>query len=121
MGQKEDGAQYRSTCPQSDELASDSEDEKRLRRANSTAVQKRKKDAAEYAEKRLRNQRFATTKPYNFNAYAAPTPVPYSGLNYRKFRTTDTCFACGKAGHWRSQCPSTSVKPGSYAGPSTSK
>ena len=84
-----------------DDLASDSEDEKRIKRAESEASKKRKSFSQESAKKR-------------FRAYS-PEPST-SGRrqffrsggwgNRRSFRYEDRCFACGDRGHWRLHCTS---------------
>ncbi|KAJ8303785.1 hypothetical protein KUTeg_018708 [Tegillarca granosa] len=92
-----------------DDLASDSEDEKKMRSAEFRALRKRRQ------YKRSRKD----TKPREDNSNRTPSataPNPDSVLNgnFRSFRgqrttanPTDYCFACNQQGHWRKNCPFT--------------
>ncbi|KAJ8303741.1 hypothetical protein KUTeg_018664 [Tegillarca granosa] len=93
----------------SDELAPDSEDEKKMRSEEFRALRKRRQN------KRSRKD----TKPREDNSNRTPSataPNPDSVLNsnFRSFRgqrtttnPTDYCFACNQQGHWRKNCPFT--------------
>lgn len=82
----------------SDELASDSEDEKRMRRAENQAQAKRKKKQLEFPSKRLRTapNQFFPDKPTSSKQFFRST---------RQFQYNDKCFGCGRTGHWRIHCP----------------
>ena len=85
------------------DLASDSEDEKRMKRAEFRAV-KKIKAKSQRGSNRFRpystttsRTNSATFNPYVFNRQAA---VPA----YTKQGRPGTCFACGSTGHWRKEC-----------------
>ncbi|VDI36291.1 Hypothetical predicted protein [Mytilus galloprovincialis] len=101
---------------ESDDLASDSEDEKRIRSAETRAIRsiKEKKQPHPY--------RTATA---TVSAPSAPMPNQHNVRqnNYQQppFRTgrrrepssQDICYNCNQLGHWRTQCPLLfSTKPG---------
>lgn len=97
----------------SDELASGSEDEKRIKKAEQAALRKRT------TKQRGRNLRGVNRS----HPYASPStftrsnpnqpfqnqhqPIPratFQRLGPRKAAPTDICFACGLLGHWRVDC-----------------
>ncbi|CAC5417626.1 unnamed protein product [Mytilus coruscus] len=99
---------------ESDDLASDSEDEKRIRSAESRAIRSIK-------EKKI---------PHPYRTVTATVSVPPDPMpnqhnarqnNYQQppFRTSrrrepsshDICYKCNQLGHWRTQCPLFSTKP----------
>lgn len=106
---------------ESDDLASDSEDEKRLRQAESRALKAIK-------EKKSRS------KPYNKTTATVTRPIPayqqdynrfqhFQQLNYstqqpfpryrrREATPYDLCYGCNQYGHWRKNCPNLPVKAG---------
>ena len=102
----------------SDEVASDTDDEKRIRRANTAALQKRKKKSAEYKAKRMRSsgsRQSVRWRPQNsIPSTSGYTPSPHTFR--RAPGTADICFACGLSGHWRKACPNTNGGGRSYAG-----
>ena len=89
----------------SDELASGSEDEKRIRRAEQRALRKRKdrqqqkvKSTVKQSQRSATTTLFAGQPQFNFRSSSRSfTPI-------RKATPGDSCFACGQQGHWRSQC-----------------
>ena len=94
-----------------DELADNSDDEKRLEKAERSAerkLAKRKKKRAEPAQVK-QNARFlpaqaatpAGTTPFQFPPRRPPATVS------QPFRVPGPCFACGEMGHIRSRCPKT--------------
>lgn len=111
----------------SDDLASDSEDEKRLREAEKRALAKRKTNRNQFSAGRklpasatysrpppppfqpFQNaQHFTSTQP--FPAQLPTTRPAFSRQNPqygRMPKPTDICLACGAAGHWRRNCPNT--------------
>ncbi|KAK3083282.1 hypothetical protein FSP39_005180 [Pinctada imbricata] len=90
----------------SDDLASDSDDDKRIRSAESRAMRSRKQRSRSNQRKRS-----DTAKPYSIpsgRTVSATHPNPESNFRpYRKFgaKPTDICFFCSEAGHWRKDCP----------------
>jgi hypothetical protein len=88
-------------------LADNSEDEKRLFRAESRA-QKRKKDK-DAAKKRRPFRRFT---PYRLplgssgagTSMEASPAVREPRISSYPGRKPGSCFSCGKAGHWRAEC-----------------
>ena len=110
----------------SDDLASDSEDEKRIKKAEAEAEKKRKKRQNEFNAKRRRGSSQAGPSQYGFGAshypssdlpgpshFAAPQffPVSTRGQFFRAplrgngYRWASRCFACGKEGHYRNFSP----------------
>ena len=104
----------------SDDLASDSDDEKKLKRAEAEAAKKRKKKA-DGAAARKRKFNFGYNRGYVSTPQSAPagpsTFQPQAGPSgYGQFfrasqhgpkayGTSRKCFACGKDGHIRAFCP----------------
>ena len=84
----------------SDELASDSDDEKRIRKADSAAMQKRKKREV---EKRAKRSRMASFRYQQFNPIGGPRRPQTSFRQYQQ--REGTCFGCGLPGHFRKNCP----------------
>jgi len=108
----------------SDELASGSEDEKRIRRAEQRALRKRSQ---------RQQQKAKSTKQSLFQHPSSSTTTSVAGqhqpsfkVNPRAFRIGgkakpgDICFACGQQGHWRSECQVNSQVRSSSSGQSTS-
>ena len=94
---------------ESDDLASDSEDEKRLRAAENRAIRSIK-------EKKRPHPYSRSTPPVSVSRPAATFPNPEStfrGFQQPPFRTSrrreptpyDMCYQCNQYGHWRKQCP----------------
>ena len=107
----------------SEELADNSDDEKRIKAARKTVAA----NAREEKKQKIRQSRRSV--PYN-RSYNAPSSYPnpdsvmgrgnysfrrsgsgstqqfrVSPSSFVNFRASDRCFGCGKAGHWRSSCP----------------
>ena len=89
----------------SDELASGSEDEKRIRRAEQRALRKRKdrqqqkgKSAVKQSQPSATTTSFAGQRLFNF----ASSSRAYTCVS--KAKPGDICFACGQQGHWGSEC-----------------
>ena len=92
----------------SDEIASDSEDEKRIRKADSAAMQKRKKRDVERRAKRSRSQ------PFRFHPFPSNQGPSRGRGNFRQYQAREgTCFGCGHPGHIHKNCPNLA-----YGGPS---
>ena len=92
----------------SDELASDSEDEKKLRAAERRALAKRKQP------------KYSLPRPVTFHRQASATLTkppdtatsgrPIFGNQQQSYqrktaKPTDICLSCGQRGHWRNFCP----------------
>jgi len=97
-----------------DDLASDSDDDKKIRSAQARASAKKKKNITKSRNKPYQRKYAPVASPPN----PASMPVATSGFfrryssygnNPRSFsggpKPTDFCFACGKTGHWRRNCP----------------
>ncbi|KAJ8309613.1 LOW QUALITY PROTEIN: hypothetical protein KUTeg_012835 [Tegillarca granosa] len=89
----------------SDELASDSEDEKKMRSAEFRALRSKIKGIEMIQREDNSNRTPSAT---------APNPDSVLNSNFRSFRgqrttanPTDYCFACNQQGHWRKNCPFT--------------
>jgi len=94
----------------SDEVASNSEDEKKIRQAQARAVRKKRatKSTSTGAVKRQRQGMGV--------AQAAGSPASSNDffrgfINNRRYQAwhpgpkpTDLCFSCGRPGHWRRNC-----------------
>ena len=79
---------------ESDELASNSDDEKKMKRAESRAQAKRKRRQIEFSAKR---QKVFGEAP--FQPSTSTTRPPF------RFQTQGSCSSCGQFGHWRRNCP----------------
>ncbi|KAK3099654.1 hypothetical protein FSP39_007559 [Pinctada imbricata] len=92
----------------SDELASDSEDEKKIRNAESRAMRIKK----QRWEKRLRGNRVSTPRNTNNSDRTPSATITRPDQSFRGYKRsygvakpTDICFACTQSGHWRKDCP----------------
>ena len=112
---------------ESDELAEDSEDEKRLRSAERRAL-------AKIREKKRRNSSvrpsYTSTRQPSSEASSVRSsntlPVNqqlFRGQSFRERRpqTSDKCFSCGQRGHWANSTSCPSRLRGTVAVPSSSK
>ena len=91
----------------SDELASGSEDEKRIRRAEQRALRKRnqrQQKAKPSKQGYSQPQSSTTTTAFADQHSSSFRPISRTFGAFRKPRPSDICFACGQQGHWRSQC-----------------
>ena len=96
----------------SDDLASDSEDEKKLKRAENEAAKKRKERDEEYAKKSKFPRNYIYPKTAAAQG-ASETPQQFfrASQNYRAPKYASRCYGCGKIGHWRQSCPSLNPAP----------
>ena len=112
---------------ESDELAEDSEDEKRLRSAERRAL-------AKIREKKRRNSSvrpsYTSTRQPSSEASSvrSPNTLPvnqqlFRGQSFRERRPqpSDKCFSCGQRGHWANSTSCPSRLRGTVAVPSSSK
>ncbi|XP_030839464.1 uncharacterized protein LOC105439618 [Strongylocentrotus purpuratus] len=99
----------------SEELASDSDDEKKIRAAQSRAASKRRRTKAPKGKtpyQRVRRPMAPESHPNpesgSFRRYLTQSrpQLGQAGGGFRQPRGTDLCFACGKPGHWRRNCQS---------------
>ena len=84
---------------ESDELASDSEDEKRLRQAENRAM-RAIKDKRRFQP--YKKPSAPTSTATDGNAASSRTFRPFKRKEASPY---DVCFKCGKIGHWKSTCP----------------
>ena len=88
-------------------LASGSEDEKRIRRAEQRALCKRsqrQQKAKPSKQGYSQPQSSTTTTAFADQRSSSSRPISRTFGAFRKPRPSDICFACGQQGHWRSQC-----------------
>ena len=90
---------------ESDELADDSEDEKKLRSAESSQLRLRKKDRTPTL--RFKSPQLSSVGVGNSSYHAACQPFwaqqtfPQQPFRVRQPRPFDKCFRCGQCGHCR--------------------
>ena len=96
------------------DLAEDSDDEKKIIRAEVRARTQAKQNSARNKTKFVSNRReslapspveTSTSKQFYMNS-ARPIPT----IETRTQIKPGSCFACNKPGHWRAQCPLNSSK-----------
>ena len=87
------------------ELADNSDDEKKIYRAESRAARNMKRPISRRQEPRA--QRFMDTgvSPIPTIISRGSTPSPQPPRSYSQKVSPGACFSCGKLGHWRSSCP----------------
>ena len=80
---------------QSDDLASDSEDEKRIQKANRIAA----------SRKRMRQKEYPSTSNSSNNTKNNPSPAEGPKQSQRRYKMEDViCWKCGQKGHFFSSC-----------------
>ena len=100
----------------SDNLASDSDDDKRIHKAESAALQKQKK-RQQQQETSKRNKTNFNNAVVTSNAIGNHLPNNdhhqffHGTRTFRTFQLTDRCFACRVLGHWRQHCPGIKRNP----------
>ena len=85
-------------------IASDSEDEKRINRAESRAVKKIKSMRQTRGSNRFRPYSTANTSRQAVNHTIGGYPSRQTTMLPKQGRQ-GSCFACGSMGHWRKECP----------------
>ena len=107
-----------------DDLAEDSEDDKKICSAQARAAARKKKSGIKSVPKSKPYQaRRPMASPANLaympsyaNHFCGPirhnTPYtrPFNPTYQSGPKSTDFCFSCGKTGHWRRNCPGYSPK-----------
>ena len=103
-----------------DDLADDSEDDKRIRQAQSRALAKKKKSKSKSTtrQKPYQQRRSPAESPpnpdYNFrgfgNSYNRPGNPPFTG-SFASGKYSN-CHKCGKPGHWKKECPNKNTNGG---------
>ena len=94
----------------SDELASGSDDEKRIRKAEQTALRKRNNKQRGKNTRRLHPYTSTSSigQPISYQTHssqpASNSTFSFQRSSLRKAAPTDICFACGLQGHWRVDC-----------------
>ena len=85
----------------SDEVASDSADDRRIKRAEAAAAKKVQKKREESSNKRRRDY-----YPSSSGRYSSDNNRQFfRGGERKRFKYDDRCYACGLTGHWRIRCP----------------
>lgn len=95
------------------DLADDSDDEKKIIRAEARA---RTEQNSQKAKSRMAASRreFPKSQPVaavsNTDVSSALRPIPTIDAQFRNQTKPGCCFACNKPGHWRAQCPLLAAK-----------
>ncbi|CAC5412976.1 unnamed protein product [Mytilus coruscus] len=99
---------------ESDDLTSDSEEEKRIRSAESCAIRSIKENKRPHPYETVTATVSAPTASISNqqhvrqNNYQQP---PFRTSRRREPSSHDICYNCNQLGHWRTQCPLFSAKP----------
>lgn len=88
-----------------DEVASDSDDEKRIRRAENEAQRKRKK--AQTIKDNFKKSRYDQPASSSSSTNSSNQKPFFRNRPLKTFQYEDKCFGCGVTGHWRIHCPKT--------------
>jgi len=91
----------------SDEIASDSDDEKRIRAAETRAIRKHNKNKTSYTSSTVSKPPDQTFR----NASGNYTDKQHQSNSRENTQKPGNCFACAKPGHWRKNCPNYSQRP----------
>ena len=98
----------------SDDLVSDTDDEKRIRQAETRAIRKINQRKQENNQRR---QSIARPAPSATFPNPSSDTVTNTGSHFRSFnrisigpRPTDICFGCNEQEHWRRNCPKIIIK-----------
>ena len=111
---------------ESNPVASDSDDESKINRAESRAIKKRKNSKSK-SRASADKQDIATPAPLHSQLFrgpqwfGAPQPFPFGQGPFRGAGRgrggIGACYACGSFSHWRNECPFNI--PGNKAAPAT--
>ena len=98
------------------DLADDSDDEKKIIRAEARARSQAKQNAVKSKSRFAPVRRdFPKSLPIPSNSVtdssSAVRPIPTLDGQFRSQIKPGSCFACNKPGHWRAQCPLLTSKP----------
>ena len=96
----------------SDDLASDSDDDKKIRSAENRAIRtrrQRRKPSSAQGRDPSRSATRTTDSDVRQQPSATYTGPSSNFRGYRRYgaQPTDICFACNESGHWRRECPKT--------------
>ena len=96
----------------SDDLASDSDDDKKIRSAENRAIRtrrQRRKPSSAQGRDPSRSATRTTDSDVRQQSSASYTGPSSNFRGYRRYgaQPTDICFACNESGHWRRECPKT--------------
>ena len=86
---------------ETDSVASDSEDDKRIRRAEKRAIESKKSSNVQTTVRRVHNEASSTITRNPETSGGRPPCTRTFG----RAKTTDRCLSCGRFGHWRHECP----------------
>ena len=96
---------------ESDDLADNSEDERKIRAAEKRALQKKKMNqprAVRTSSHSSAHHASTFSSPAQFQSKSVvPDGRPPYNKTARTPKATDICLSCGKLGHWKSNCPTT--------------
>lgn len=98
------------------DLADDSDDEKKIIRAEARARTQAKQNSLKNKSKFTGSrQEFSRSLPVatssTADSNAGMRPIPTIDAQFRSQTKPGCCFACNKPGHWRAQCPLMTSKP----------
>ncbi len=89
----------------SKEMADDSDDDRRLVRAETRAARKLKAKQSKSSQSSKRFKNFGSSNPATVSSLSSTSNQPFRGTRFRPYPVpTDTCYTCGGAGHWRKHC-----------------
>ncbi|CAG2188484.1 unnamed protein product [Mytilus edulis] len=95
----------------SDELASDTDDERRIRSAETRALKAKKNFEQDRNKRKIANS-YGSKMPEDSRTVPSATVTSATDRSFRAYernntgpKSTDICFGCQNMGHWRRNCP----------------